>query len=432
MFAKRRLQSFALTAAVTGSLLGLSQVHAVTLSANQAEDAVSGKGNNSFNFTNLSAPGENEVGSQRSANGNVDPVNYRAARTFAEFTLTSAMIADAQAALGGGKRLELNFDVDAIVNGRGKLEGLDVQYLGIAAGDRTANTLWNSAAIETAHNALYATSSTGTHTATFSNSKVIADIAAASAGQVVAFGLTTTQGVDLTSTVGGPSERQVYILDDATSSYTLELGPKLQLVTPTAIAQTAGNTLGGFSTQNLINNTGFAAAPTVSNFATLTYTEAGGATQWVTATAAGFPSSNYFDQGQIPPQFTLDLGGSFALTDLVVWGYSTGNSNEASDFLVEFSTDGGASYYANRLVQTTFHLGNGNAVLTFGDDFTADFVRLTMLDNTKGRGISTLPGGDRVGLGEIKFLALAIPEPASFGLLLTGAMSLMMRRRRAM
>lgn len=428
MNTKRFFQT--VTAATIGisSFAGLSSsASAVTLFANQAEDAISLKNSNAFQGPGFSAPGENEVGSQRS--GNSDPTNNRAARTFVEFNLTSGMIAEAQAALGVSQRLQLSFDVDAIFNGTGKLEGLDVRYFGIAGGDRSANTLWNSAPLEIAQNVVYANSSTGIKTATFSNAKVISDIAAASAGQVIAFGLVTDLGVDNSVIVGNNASRQVYILNEATSSYSLQVGPKLLLVTPTTIAQTAGNTLGGFPAVNMINNSGFALAPTVANFTTASYVDGGNTTSWVTASTG---SPTYFSNVNNPaPQFTMSLGSKFDLTDLLIWGYSATNSNGASDFLVEFSLDGGTSYYDSEFVQTSFPIGSSNAVLTFGDVFSANFIRMTMLGNEKSRGLTGLAGGDRVGLGEIKFLAVApIPEPATMGLMLAGAMGLMARRRR--
>ena len=411
----------------TGTALLLSSsAYAVTLTAQQAEDAISGKNNNNFFGTGFSAAGENEVGSQRSANN--DPTNQRAARTFVEFQLTAGLIAEAQAALGTGKRAQLDFNVSQIVNFQNRLEGLDIRYFGVAAADRSANTLWNTGAIETAHNVVYGNSSPGAYTGSFSNAKVVADIAAATPGQVIAFGLVNDLGVDNGAVVAGAAERHVYILPEANANYSLSIGQALRLVTPTSITQTASDTLAGFAAANLINNSGFASTPNVSNFTSVAYNSAPASNQWVTA-STGFP--NYFDAGQPNPQFTMALGGRFDLTDLVVWGYSTTNANEASDFLVEFSTDGGASYYGGRTVQTSFHLGDGNAVLTFGGTFSANFIRLTMLDNTDGRNLTGLPGGDRVGLGEIKFLATVIPEPGTALLAAMSLAGLAMRRRRA-
>jgi hypothetical protein len=184
------------------------------------------------------------------------------------------------------------------------------------------------------------------------------------------------------------------------------------LVTPVGITQTQGNTLGGFDAVNMINGNGLSATPTVSNFGTVTNAGGPGNT-WVTE-ATGFP--NYFNGVNPNPQFEIDLGGLFNLTDMIVWGYG-GNANESSDFTLEFSDDGGATFYDSVNLQTGAFLDTHSAALTLGDDFLADFVRLTITDNVQGRNLTGLAGGDRAGLGEIRFLAApipqAVPEPSS-------------------
>lgn len=397
--------------------LVVTVAEAVVINATQVEDAISTKNGNSFFGTGSSAAGEVEVGSQRSAN--FDPTNNRAARTFAEFVLTQPMIDEAAALAGGSQRAKLRFDLEQIVNGPGNLEGLDIRYFGITGADRSASTLWNTASQETAQNVIYATTSPGTHSGTFSNALVVTDIGNATAGDYIAFGLVTDRGVDNSVVVGGPPSRQVYLLDDPTSVFSLSFTlPKL-LVTPTAIAQTQGNA--GQPITNLINNSGLSGVPDVSNYTTLTH--AGGV--WYTATAL---PPNYYDNGGTPPQFVLNLDKEYELTDLVLWGYG-GNANEAAEFLVEFSLDGGGIYYDSAAVMTSSLLGTGNATLTFGQVFRADTVRLTMTDNAGGLGYGGGGSGDRVGLGEIKLLANT-PEPTSLALLGLGGLALMRRRRK--
>ena len=165
------------------------------------------------------------------------------------------------------------------------------------------------------------------------------------------------------------------------------------------------------------------AVPEAPNYHTFLH-PGGPANTWVTAT--GVYPRNYFDAGQVPPQFLLDLAGPYLLTDLIVWGYG-GNANEASDFTVEFSRDGGASFYASVDVQANYLIGQGMATLPFGGSFLADTVRLTMTDNAGGRGLGGVGPGDRVGLGEVKFLA--IPEPGTLALVGVGLLALLRRRR---
>jgi hypothetical protein len=184
------------------------------------------------------------------------------------------------------------------------------------------------------------------------------------------------------------------------------VGRAVLLLTPTSIAQKAGDTLGGFPVANLINNSGFGTPPDAATFLTTTHNASGNT--WVTASSAG---PNYFTAGRPAPVFVLTLGGTYEPSALVVWGYG-GNNNEASDFTVEFSTDGGATFAAGESVQTAKLLGGNAAALPFAAKHQANALRLTMTQNAGGRGFSGAGTGDRVGLGEIKVLA-TLPEPAS-------------------
>ena len=184
------------------------------------------------------------------------------------------------------------------------------------------------------------------------------------------------------------------------------LGRAVSLISPSGITQKAGDTLGGFPVANLINNSGFSTPPDASNFATTSHTASGNT--WVTATAA---NPNYFTAGHPAPQFDLTLGGLFDLSHLVVWGYG-GNNNEATDFTVEFSADGGATFAGSENVQTSALLGGNAEALGFMQKHSANAVRITMTNNGGGRGFGGAGTGDRVGLGEIKFLGTAqVVEP---------------------
>lgn len=182
------------------------------------------------------------------------------------------------------------------------------------------------------------------------------------------------------------------------------LGRAVLLITPSGITQKAGDTLGGFPVANLINNSGFSTPPDSGNFSTTAHNASGNT--WVTSTAA---SPNYFSAGHVPPQFVMTLPDLYELNALVVWGYG-GNNNEATDFAVEFSTDSGATFAGSETVQTTALLGGNAAALAFANTHSANAVRITMTNNGGGRGFAGAGSGDRVGLGEIKFLGKA-PEP---------------------
>jgi hypothetical protein len=126
----------------------------------------------------------------------------------------------------------------------------------------------------------------------------------------------------------------------------------------------------------------------------------------------------------------MGLGQEYRLTDLVFWGYHFGgaNGNEGREFRLEFSTDGGGSFGAPVVVATplsSFAVANP-LTLNLGGTFNADFVRLSVLDNHFG---GSAAGGDRVGLGEVRFIGEVVPEPTVALLGSLGLLGLLRRRR---
>ena len=119
-------------------------------------------------------------------------------------------------------------------------------------------------------------------------------------------------------------------------------------------------------------------------------------------------TNDYFDQNYPQPQLTFDLGQRHELRGLVVWGFG-GSLDEASDFTVEFSTDGGKTYGSEReSVRTSTVLGTDNELLAFNSSREADQVRVTVTGNGKSRGWAGT-GGERVGLGEVRFQGKPVP-----------------------
>jgi hypothetical protein len=69
-----------------------------------------------------------------------------------------------------------------------------------------------------------------------------------------------------------------------------------------------------------------------------------------------------------------------------------------------------------------------NSAQVFGLNGTARNVQLTVTDNYRNfQGITA--GGDRAGLGEVRFYGEVIPEPAGLSLLLLAGGFAMRRRR---
>ena len=224
-------------------------------------------------------------------------------------------------------------------------------------------------------------------------------------------GVLTLVGVGDCEVIATAADTDDY--NQATATYTVTVQPVAEpLIAPTAIAQTQGDSLaGGYgpSVDNLIDGSGLSDTPTEANLDMVTHS-LGLTTVWLTETN-GNPSYFQDPRNHPHPQFTLTLDGLYSLSALVIWGYG-GSPGVASDFTVEFSTDGGNSYsLATETVQTSGLVGNDHARLSFGQTHEANFVRLTITNNAAGRGFSG-DGGDRVGLGEIRFAGSAVASNA--------------------
>ena len=210
----------------------------------------------------------------------------------------------------------------------------------------------------------------------------------------------------------------------ATLALTIGLGAAANaaiLVTPTGVtSSTAGDDL--FTSANLINDSGFTVTPTIDTYASTSQNGSSDGTRaWVT-TDPGPGGGDYFDDGPGNPVLTFDLGSAQDLTDFVYWGYNNGGTgNEASVFNLTFSTDN--STFGSLVIfdQSGLALGLGTpATLSLGSTINAQYVRVEMTDNQGGI--------DRVGLGEVKFIA--VPEPSSTALLGLGGLALLLRRRK--
>jgi len=184
-----------------------------------------------------------------------------------------------------------------------------------------------------------------------------------------------------------------------------------------------------FPIGNIVNNSGLSGATTLANYTTISHASASGTTAWTTDD----PTPNggdWFAEGNAPVAIELPLGGLYSVTEFVFWGYHFGgpNSNEARAFTMDFSTDGGSSYGSTTNVAQP--LGspavNSPATLSLGGNFIADTIRITITDNHFGSGFG---GGDRLGLGEVKFIGTAVPEPSTVLFGLAGLAALVRRRR---
>jgi len=205
-------------------------------------------------------------------------------------------------------------------------------------------------------------------------------------------------------TGGGAGRAVVSVVVAVVSWWGLPAGGEEVVKPSSVVSSTAGTDL--YAAANLINGSGLSGTPTVATWSTVTHVGASASTAWVTA-ASG---SDWYAVVQPPPVLTLGLPGDFSLTGLVVWGYPSGtsaNNNEAKTFVTEFSTDGGATW-GGAVTLTHARTARASEKLEFAAR-SANAVRLTLTDNHFGT--AGAAGGDRVGLGEVRFLGTAVVRP---------------------
>jgi hypothetical protein len=173
------------------------------------------------------------------------------------------------------------------------------------------------------------------------------------------------------------------------------------IITPSGI--TTSTTGDSFPVGNLINGSGLSATPTIANLGT--HAPVSGANAWVTK-----PSSPDYFNALPEIVLTCTLPTRYPVTDLVIWPYSFNAGqvigDEAKTFKLTFSTDG-TNYGNERTVTSPTPLSSGVGLrLPIADSpFAATHVRVTITDNHAGAAV----GGERVGLGELRFIGVVPP-----------------------
>ena len=179
-----------------------------------------------------------------------------------------------------------------------------------------------------------------------------------------------------------------------------------KVIVPTSTSLTTGDAF--FAAANVTNGSGLSATPNISNYQDVTHAVASGSTAWTT-TAPGGGSADYFNFGP-DPAFLFRFDKTHEFTDLVYWGYHFGNANgnEGKSFRLEFSNDDGAAFGAPIEVISPAISTSASTTLNLGSIHSGNAIRLTIFDNWfEGFG-----GGDRVGIGEFRFLGETPINPA--------------------
>jgi hypothetical protein len=189
---------------------------------------------------------------------------------------------------------------------------------------------------------------------------------------------------------------------------------------------TTTNTVDFFVKENMIQGAG------VGFDAALPHDQTPGAATWVTNNRNG--ANDYYNVGGTIPIVVFDLGSNVLLNEISTWGYADTNTNGAKDFSLRFATSAegtggfGTSITYNPVFEATFAFAPRDSNV-FSQNVTARYVEMTITDNWRGFQ-GAIPGGDRVGLGEVAF-AIPVPEPSATVCGLVSGFLLLRRRRRA-
>ncbi|MCB1209124.1 MAG: PEP-CTERM sorting domain-containing protein [Verrucomicrobiales bacterium] len=187
----------------------------------------------------------------------------------------------------------------------------------------------------------------------------------------------------------------------------------------------------GSSYVSLVNSSGLSATvstgmDTASALAVTQLGTAATADTYVTGSTGG--GTDYFVAGGTVPVLTFTLGGIYDNIDsIILWNY-VNLQNTTTQFSLSFFSDALATTQIGSTItglSATADLTNAQQIF-FGGGGTVDFdgvqaIQMALTDNS---------GGNRVGLGEVRFSQQAVPEPSRLVLLGLASIGLIWRRRR--
>jgi hypothetical protein len=229
------------------------------------------------------------------------------------------------------------------------------------------------------------------------------------------------------------------------------VGAAPTIIVPGIVSVANENPFSGQGFTFVTNNSGM--TPAVNNGDSLAAAQAAvhGYTGFTESWVTNASTADYFETGggnANPPSVVFDLGTDTAISNIILWQYqndgggaaNVGNHTRTLDLRFNAAFEGSASFLGPATTLTMMPvtdgdgLGNGNdlsganTAQTFGLGSVARYVQLTVTDNYRNfQGITA--GGDRAGLGEVRFYGEAIPEPGSLSLLLLASGAMVRRRR---
>ena len=181
--------------------------------------------------------------------------------------------------------------------------------------------------------------------------------------------------------------------------------PAAAATTITPVGVTATNTFpfwGTYNAENLIDGSGLSGGLHDADYANM----------WMT------------DLGVSAAALTFDLGQTYKLSGADIWNYNFGVEEYASTldraanaFTLAISTDG-VTY--TDILADNFSRGTGKLLAgeSFGLSGAARFVRLNLTGNHQSDPATY--GYSPVGLSEVRFEGSAVPEPATWAMMIIG------------
>lgn len=195
------------------------------------------------------------------------------------------------------------------------------------------------------------------------------------------------------------------------------------------VTATANNTVAGYpsiSPADLVDNSGMSDQSTLLGDPTATHRVISVENFWCTSSMP-----------PVQPVLTFDLGDTYDLDKIVIWGSDQNQWRQTKECLIEVSTDGEAW----AALTDTNGEGLGNYTLT-ANDFSTAYTQRAATDTLNVGGVTashvrmTLlslhapvhPTGDICyGLSEVRFYQ-TVPEPSALVLLIIGGLCLLRRR----
>lgn len=171
-----------------------------------------------------------------------------------------------------------------------------------------------------------------------------------------------------------------------------------------------------------------------------------------TLTGTGHTVSWTLAGNTVQPVFSFDLGSQQTVGTALLWQYGnnggpgqydSGNHTREFELIFHTAAEGGIFDFTTEAVEFSGTMdyvdagGPDSTATNLGQTFQfapqdAQFVGLRIVSNYGGESVdgNTVGGGDRFGLGEVRFATEAIPEPSSTALIGLAGLGFILRRRR--